>query len=243
MIEMKKNIYKLFSLLLVSVICLSASVYAIDGSASAAPTEVTAGQKRMVEDLFQREFTIWNTEGEDITEEFYRTMRPAYRMGDYATIVEYLVANFERAVAPKHSDPYSTYADDDTVLVMKRCHDIVEVYDTMWKRYNNNLYYYFFALYEYRQSTNTIVDCHEPYFDTVKFQKHFDGCVDWNCVHPGASFSKIRYKKAANGAYVDYSFDYEGNFTTSESDDPYESVIDHHYEGTITYRQMAEPED
>ena len=159
---MKKNICKLFSLFLVSVICLSASVYAIDGSASAVPTEVTAGQKRMVEDLFQREFTIWNTEGEDITEEFYRTMRPAYRMGDYATIVEYLDENFKRAEAPMHNGPYSTYADEDTVYVLMRFSDKLDVRDTETGRYNNEIFYNFYAPYEYRESTNQIVDCYEP---------------------------------------------------------------------------------
>lgn len=235
---MKKNICKLFSLLLVSVICLSASVYAIDGSASAVPTEVTAGQKRMVEDLFQREFTIWNTEGEDITEEFYRTMRPAYRMGDYATIVEYLDENFKRAEAPMHNGPYSTYADEDTVYVLMRFSDKLDVRDTETGRYNNEIFYNFYAPYEYRESTNQIVDCYEPYYLNASFHTHFDDCVDWECTHGGDSFSDIRVRRASSGAYANYSFDYEGEFQVA-SGDPYASWLRYHYEGTVTCRVNA----
>lgn len=229
---MKTNICKLVSILLISVICLSASAYAMDGSTSAAPIMITDGQRDMVEDLFQREFTIWNTAGEDITEEFYRMMRPAYRMGDYETILLYLRKNMEQAKCVEQP-PYQLCVDEDWELVTMYKTNTIEITDTNTGRENNRFQYTLKVQYYYSSERDVITGSKAPSLYDYGFLK------DFGDENPTVKVTNLKCQVATSGAYLKCSFNYDITFRVLVEEDPAASSLRYHYNGSTSLRVDA----
>lgn len=229
---MKKNICKLFSLLLVSVICLSASVYAIDGSASAAATTVMDSQREMVDELFAKDFTMLNVDGKDITEEFYATMTPAYRMGDYETVLEYLRANMDQAKCVEQF-PYQIHADNDSELITMYKSNTIEITDTETGRENNRFQYTLKVKYYYSEDRDIITGSQTPTLADYGFLK------DFGDENPTIKMNSFKCQVATSGAYLTCSFNYDFTFRVNVEGDPLASAIRYHYKGSTSVRVNA----
>lgn len=230
---MKKNICKLFSLLLVSVICLSASVYAIDGSASAVSGEVISGNT-MIDELFAKPFTLWNSEGKDITEEFYELMTPAYRMGDYATINEYVRDNVDQTKCVERA-PYQPHVDEDLELITAHKANTIEITDIDSGRENNRFQYVVRVQYYYSAKRDIITDAMTP----TMMEDKYGFFNDFGDPDPTIKVTGLKCTVATSGAYLTCSFNYDISFRVYVEGDPAASSLRYRYKGSTSVRINA----
>ncbi len=81
-------------------------------STSAFAADGVSNEQQMIISFFEKEYTIWDNDGQDITASFYSTMSPYYEVGDYEAIGDYLLEHVSRAI----SSPTTTVVGSRSTL-------------------------------------------------------------------------------------------------------------------------------
>lgn len=223
---------KMVCILLIVVMLIGTSVYAIDGTISVIP-ENSEKDFLLVERFFLRDYTIWDEQGNDITSAFYAATLPAYRIGDYTTVADYVRTHVGYAEATDISD---TTIQGNSVLVTKYHFDWFFVDDLVHNRENHNAFSYEARLkYYYDAEEDTITGGFNPDVYFCDLDSYFGDDP------PEFEITNEDYSIAFNRTHINYFFDFAASIIVRSEDYPEANGLAYYYEGSVEIRKHAEP--
>lgn len=195
---------KVISVLLSLAIVFSLSFCSFAGNTG---TDVSAKLVEVVDRFFEKDFQLYNFDGENITELFYSTMTEFYAIGDYESIGEFLNANVEYAES-SHSSRAVTCATFGQLLAPLSMNpttnltwDFYQTVDDEIHGYedHNAIYGTAEVVYQYDSSTNLITRINSLNVDADLFRYYGD-------LSPSISVRNRSYSIQNGGANARFSF-------------------------------------